>query len=170
MTIDNFKTIVDILSGILSGLVILTAAWWFFFTRKAERRVQFDLDCKFFNLSHTSEYTVVELQFIFENHGQVVHRLYNLEVSVHALNPNNEMRIKENSRELSFDRVLIPKTKVIPRKYSRFSIRPGVRQVITYICALNKPGEIIRVTSGFSYDKNERYVHTARRLFSTSTK
>jgi hypothetical protein len=165
MDANAIKPWAEIVSGTAATGAIVAAAWWFFVTARFRRRIQFDSDCSFFQANPHSNWIITELQFIFENKGFVEHRLYDLTVSVHALESEDEPKTKNDTRELLFNRQLLPKVSIVPRTTGFFFIRPGVRQVITHIIAIPASVSVIRVTSSFSYKQSDKYPHTARRIF-----
>jgi hypothetical protein len=159
------KDITEIGRNVASILAVVAAACWFLYTTQFKRRLQFDLDCRFVPLQQNPDRTVAELQFIFENKGFVEHKLWNLNVSVHALDAEDKLTAKEATREIQFWCRLLPEIQLVPKDYDYYFVRPGVRQIITHIIAVPSAISAIRVTSGFYYDRRKRYPHTARRVF-----
>ncbi|MDJ0701540.1 MAG: hypothetical protein QNJ07_16970, partial [Woeseiaceae bacterium] len=141
------------------------AAFWFFYTAKMKPRVQFDVDCRFMNVAGEPHSRLAEIQLVFKNTGFVEHRLWNVTVSVHAL--GNEAGLGEVSDrgEADFARRILPKTQLVPDKYRYFFVRPGVQQIITHIIGVPDDVSAIRVTAGFDYNRDDKFPHTAQRLF-----
>jgi hypothetical protein len=108
---------------------------------------------------------IAELQFIFENQGFVEHRLWNLNVSVHALDAEDTLTAHKKTGEIEFSRRVLPKTQLVPRRYMYYFVRPGVRQVITHTIKIPSAISLIRVTSSFDYHRDDRYPHTICRVF-----
>jgi hypothetical protein len=163
--LQQLKDIAAILSDAASFLAITAAAWWFLATTRFKPRIQFELDCQFFEIEASPDNVVAELQFIFENKGFVEHRLYNLLVSVHALGESSGVSERAETRELLFKEQILQKVSIVPKKFGYYFVRPGARQVITHIITVPKKHGIIRVTAGFEYHRGDRYPHTARRVF-----
>jgi hypothetical protein len=168
MDANAIETWAQIFSGTATTGAIVAAAWWFFVTARFRRRIQFDVDCSFFQVNPVSNWIIAELQFIFENKGFVEHKLYDLTVSVHAVESEVEPKVKSETKELFFNRRLLPRVSIVPRATGFFFIRPGVRQVITHIITIPASVSVIRVTSSFGYKKLDQYPHTARRIFKVS--
>lgn len=161
----NAIDIADIASSIASVLAVGAAAAWFLYTTQFKPRLQFDLNCSFVRMLTNPERLLVEIQFIFENKGFVEHRLWNLNVSVHALDGEGALTFKETTKEVQFPKRLLPKTQLVPQHYGYYFVRPGVRQIITHIIDVPADLSAIRVTSSFDYHRNDHYPHTNRRLF-----
>ncbi len=163
--LDGFKSWTQVASSVGSVLALGAAAFWFFRTSKAKQRIQFDLDCRVYSLSENPNEKVAEIQFCFENKGFVEHRIYNLTVSVHALESERALAVKSETGELQFQRRILARTQLIPPVGEYYFIRPGVRQVVTHIVPVNAHDSLIRVTAGFFYVERGAYPHTARRVF-----
>lgn len=159
------ESIVEIASNISSTLAVCAAGGWFLYTTQFKPRLQFDVDCRFVRLSHNAERLLLELQFIFENKGFVEHRLWNLNVSVHALDELDALTAKETTKEVQFPVRLLPKIQLVPQYYEYYFVRPGVRQVITHIIDIPSTTSAIRITSSFDYHRDDEYPHTTRRVF-----
>src|SRR5437773_3692930 len=99
---DDIKTIAEIASHIAAILAVIGGGWWFLYTTQFKPRLQFDLDCRFVRLQHNRETLIAELQFIFENQGFVEHRLWNLNVSVHALDAEDNLTADNRTGEIQF--------------------------------------------------------------------
>src|SRR4029453_7439911 len=125
--------IADIGANIASIGAVIAAGVWFIYTTQFKQRLQFDVECRFAHLLENPRSLLAELQFIFENKGFVEHRLWNLTVSVHALETERQLRAKPDSNEINFPRRLLPQTQLVPKRYGYYFVRPGVRQVITHI-------------------------------------
>ena len=164
MTFDNIAEYADVANNVAAVLALLGAGLWFLYTTQFKPRLQFDIECRFLRLHQNRERVVLELQLIFENKGFVEHRLWNLNVSVHALDSEGDLATKENG-ELQFSKRLLPKTQLVPEKVVYYFVRPGVRQVITHIVEIPAAISVIRVTAGFDYHLNDEYPHTMRRVF-----
>jgi hypothetical protein len=160
---ESFKEWVEVIAGLASTSAILAGAWWFLVTTQHKPRIQFDLGCRFFHVPGHSEWLLAEVQCIFENKGFVEHRIYDLTVSLHTIDPTDRLAPPSGIPELSFKRRLLPKTPLVPPQTGYYFVRPGVRQLITHTVTLPSNVEIVRVTAGFSY-KQTRDPHTARTI------
>jgi hypothetical protein len=158
MCLETVKTLFEILS-------ILAAGWWFLYTTQFKPRLQFDVELHTLSLRSNSNSKIVELVFIFENKGFVEHRIWKLNVSVHALASETELKSKPNINELVFTERLLPQTQLVPANYGYYFVRPGVRQAIIHIIAIPSSVSVVRVTASFDYNQNDRYPHTVRRVF-----
>ena len=167
--LEPFRNWVQLASGIGSLFALAAAAFWFFRTSKAKQRIQFDLDCRIYPLANNLAQKVAEIQFCFENKGFVEHRIYNLTVSVHALDSDLDLATKDKTGELQFHRRILGKTQLVPPIGKYYFIRPGIRQVVTHIVPIEARDSVIRVTAGFYYLERGAYPHTARRVFSTGS-
>jgi hypothetical protein len=153
-------------ADIASIAAVLGAGAWFVYTTQFKQRLQFDVDCRFVRLPHNPRALLAELQFIFENKGFVEHRLWNLTVSVHALEEESRLEAKAATQEIQFQTRVLPKTELVPKQYGYYFVRPGVRQVITHIIEVPVDLSVIRVTASFEYNRDKEYPHTVRRIFS----
>lgn len=125
MVSEGIKNVVEISSNIASTVAIIAAGIWFIRTTQYKRRLQFDLDCRFVRLNNNDEFIIAELQFIVENKGFVEHRLYNLKVSIHTLNSEVDLKEKEESKELIFDRIILDKVEIKSFRYRYFFCQAG---------------------------------------------
>jgi hypothetical protein len=165
MQTEAMKTWISTASDAVSILAIGAAALWFLTTTKFKPRIQFDLGCNFLPLNGNNDSLITELQFIFENKGFVEHRLYNLNVSVHTLESDKDLPVKPVTKELLFNRRLLPKVSIVPKPFRFYFVRPGARQVITHIIIVPASLSVIRVTASFDYNGSGKWPHTARRVF-----
>ena len=150
----DYRAIAETGSHVASVLAIAGGAWWFIYTTQFKPRVQFDVDCRFSRLRHNSERLIAEIQLVFENKGFVEHRLWNLNVSVHALESEQSLVSKETTRELKFAKRLLPRVQLVPKKYGYYFVRPGVRQVISHIIDIPEYSSAICLTASFEYNQN----------------
>jgi len=164
---EPYKSWAQLASNLGSLAAVVAAAIWFFTTSKFRRRVQFDLDCKIYEVADVPKVKITEIQLCFENKGLVDHRIRELTVSIHALLPERPLETKAETGELQFPRVLLDETNIVPLDYGYYFIRPGVRQVITHITPIDAGVSLIRITAGFKYGRIFSYPHTVRRVFST---
>jgi hypothetical protein len=162
---NDIKTIAEIVSHIATILAVVGGGWWFLYTTQFKPRLQFDLDCQFVRLPHNPKALLAELQFIFENQGFVEHRLWNLNVSVHALDAEDTLTALKKTGEIKFLKRILLKTQLVPRRYMYYFVRPRVRQIITHIIEVPSAVSVIRVTASFDYNRDDRFPHTIRRVF-----
>lgn len=167
-TFEWLKTTVQFLSSLASLAALVAAAFWFRRTNKAKQRIQFDLDCRILTLRTNPAAKVAEIQFCFENKGFVEHRIYDLTVSVHGIESEQALTVKEVTGELEFHKRLLKRKQLVPPVSTYYFIRPGVRQVITHIVPIDAADSLIRVTAGFKYKERGAYPHTSRRVFPTT--
>ena len=101
MFLDAIRNWLQIASSLGSILALAAAAFWFFRTSKAKQRIQFDIDCRIYPLAANPDQKVAEIQLCFENKGFVEHRIYNLTVSVHALDSETDLQTKDRDRRIA---------------------------------------------------------------------
>jgi hypothetical protein len=154
---EPYKSWAQTANSLGSLAAILAAAIWFFATRKFRS----------YDLPSNPEKKVAEIQFCIENKGLVNHRMCELNVSIHSLQTDSQLEVKDKTGELVFPRVLLKKTNIVPSDFGYYFVRPGVRQLITHIVPLDADISLIRVTAGFQYDRHARFPHTVRRVFQT---
>jgi hypothetical protein len=162
---EPYKSWAQTANNLGSLAAILVAAIWFFMTRKFRRRIQLDLDCKIYDLASNPLKRVAEIQFCIENKGLVNHRMRELTVSIHSLQTDSQLEVKDKTGELVFPAVLLERTNIVPPDYRYYFVRPGIRQLITHIVPLDASISLIRVTAGFHYDRHANFPHTVRRVF-----
>lgn len=160
----DVEQIVGIVASLASILAIVTAGGWFLYTTKFKPRLQFDVECRFLPIAG-AQALLAELDFVFRNTGFVEHRLWNVTVSVHALADESRVESVPDTREVQFSRRIVPKTQLVSGHYGYYFVRSGVRQVVTHTIEIPRDVSLIRVTAGFDYTKNDKYPHTARRVF-----
>ena len=165
MDLETIQTSLNIAGNAATICTIAAGAWWFLNTTQYKPRIQFDLDCSFFRGLGRDGDLAVEIGCVFENKGFVEHRLYDLTVSVHALEAEQQVVVREGNRQIEFARRLLPSTPMVPPQIGYFFVRPGVRQAITHIIRIPADVSMIRITAGFRYHRHSAYPHTARRLF-----
>jgi len=170
MDCGTTKCLIESVAQILGSIAILTGGWWFLYTTQFKPRVQFDLDCHLLPLGSGGRAYLAEVFFIFENKGFVEHRLYDLSLSIHGLSDATSTGQPPAESTRLFNRRLFPRQVIVPPNYKWYFVRPGVRQIITYQALLSEPGPFIQVMSGFTYRERSKWPHTARRVFSVSSK
>src|SRR5579863_2571291 len=104
MSLENIKTISEIIAHIAEALAIAAGGWWFLYTTQSKPRVQFDVGARVFSPPPNSTSQIVELSLIFDNKGYVEYRLWNLNVSVHGLVDTKELTAKSETNEIMFDK------------------------------------------------------------------
>jgi hypothetical protein len=170
--LDDWHNIAGIVQSGLAAATFLLAGWWFLYTTQAKPRLQFDVDLECLPL--TEELILGHVMFVFENKGFVEHRFYKLEVSAHGHTPGEE---DEDGRP-QFSKRLLPRREILPQRAGIYFVRPGVRQVITYMFPFSRDEKVIRITASFVYRGKTKYPltlgysepvpHTFRRYFKVS--
>jgi hypothetical protein len=168
-SVDSYKSWVQIASNVGSLLAIIAAAAWFVSSNKFRRRIQLDVDGKVFALPGNPDRKVLEIQICLENKGFIDHKIKKLTISVHALESETKLEIKERTGELIFKYALLKETNIHPERRDFYFVRPGVRQVVSHIVPIDGKVSMVCVTAGFDYDRSGYYPHTARHVFSTAT-
>jgi hypothetical protein len=169
MNTDAIKTLTDIGTDISTILAAGAGLWWFLYTTQFKQRIQFDLECSAFPAEFNGN-RILELRFVLENKGFVEHRIYDLEASVHVLDGAQLAKSRSSSGEVIFPKTVFSRRPIVSREFGYYFVRPGVRQVITHIALIPGDAEMVRVTAGFRYRKESKYPHTARRVFSVTSK
>jgi hypothetical protein len=161
----NLQTGAEIVSNVATAGAAIAAAWWFVYTAAFHPRIQFDIECRPTG-SAIAGRLIVELSFVFENKGFVEHRLYDLKYSLHTI---ADAVVSQDDGQVRFPTRLQGLTSLVPSEIGYFFVRPNVVQSITHIVAVSDGITHLRVTAGFSYRKDARWPHTARRVFSLPT-
>lgn len=149
---------------IISLLGLLSAAIWFYWTQKFKPRVEFYVDCEFFQPSSDSDNLIAEIRFVFNNRGFVQHIIKHLELSVHGLIDESRIISNEKKQNVIFKDKIFDRNSVVPKGWY-FWVRPNVNQVITKVISINKRHSVIRVIAGFSYTDPKKSRHTAQKVF-----
>ena len=157
-----YLDIADLIAKFAQIAAIVTGAWWFFFVRRWERRVQFYVDSKVIWVADNGRDALLVIDLVLENKGFVVHRIFNPTLSVHGPDLEKSVLRQSDDFEASFPVVILPKTHVLEER--KLNVRPGVSQRITFSIPLTDSPPFVRVTAGFSYDRRNRYVHVARQV------
>ena len=155
---------ISAISDAVSAVGILAAGWWFLETNQRKQRVQFDLDCRFFDWLGRDGSILAEIWFVFENKGFVEHRLYDLLVSVHVDVPLGSLKPDEAPASPWYS--VTSRKSIVPKETGFYFVRPGVNQIIRHVVRLPAGTELMRVTASFNYHAGDKYPHAARRIFS----
>ncbi len=163
--LETIKTVGDITAYAVSALGIIAAGVWFVYTSQYKQRIQFDVECTPVFLPHNTTAKLIEVAFAFENKGFIEHHLWNLNLSVHSLDDETKLTSKSKTGEVEFNRQVLAKTQLVPKKYGYYFVRPGVSQIITHIIEVPTSVSVIRITASFDYQRDGQYPHTVRRIF-----
>jgi len=194
--LDVFLGIADI----LLKLVALTGGIWALYKvkeyRELKQRIQLDINANLYKLSSPENVAgltwdkkgkrtstpvqphthAVEVLLRFTNKGLTRLRLYNIQVGINTMRPQNEVQFDEGDGHLHLTRILtsgniVPLFRVegMPvEKTSFYYVEPGVEQTITYLALIPEPRELIQVYAKFSLEQErifpEREVG-AKRMF-----
>ncbi len=127
---------------------------------------------------------VVEVALKYANKGKTRVRLYNIQVGINTMRAKGEAKLDKSDGHLKLRRLitsgnLVPEMPVCGNpieKSSFYYIEPGVEQVITYLCLISEPRELIQVFAKFNLDQKRLfpekekgrkglYPHTAAKTF-----
>ena len=107
------------------------------------------------------------MEFIlkFNNKGKTRIRLYNIQVGINTMGPQNEARIDATNGRLKLTRIytsgnIVPIFKVENKpvnKTSFYYIEPGNEQIITHVCLIAEPRELIQVFALFNFEQSRLF-------------
>lgn len=195
-TFDIFFRIADILLKIIALVGGIWALYKVKEYRELKQRLQLDIDANLYKLSspeNVAAFTwdkegkristsaqprthAVEVLLRFANKGLTRMRLYNIQVGINTMRPQNEVQFDEDDGHLHLTRILtsgniVPLFRVedMPvEKTSFYYIEPGVEQTITYLALIPEPRELLQIYAKFSLEQErifpEREV-AAKRMF-----
>lgn len=152
---------------IIAILGFLSAAIWFYWTQKFKPRVEFDVDCEFFQPGSDSDKLIAEIRFVFKNMGFVQHTIKYLELSVHGLMDESRIISDTETQNIIFKDKIFERSSIVPKNWY-YWVRPNVNQIITKVISIDKRHSVIRVIAGFSYRDSKKSRHTAQRIFQVS--
>ena len=203
-TIGIYANIVDILVKI----TVLCGAVWgvykFVQYRELKQRMQLEIDASMYKLAspeqteafnwdpHGNRMTVpaqprthaIEILLKFTNKGFTRMRLFNIQIGVNTMRPQNEAQFDQDDGHLHLSRLftsgnLVPVFRVKDRtveETSFYYIEPGVEQTISYLTLISEPRQLVQIYAKFSLeqkrifptkDVGEKgvYPHTAARTY-----
>jgi hypothetical protein len=166
MTLDDWKTNVDIVESAAKVIGILIAGFWAIrlYIRNSENNphVEFDLDIVF--LKKVDKYWITEITANFDNKGKVRHIFSNLTFNIHGITANDPiLRNVEYSEQVSFPHEILNGA-LLPIKQKLLLVEPGVKFSFAYIINIPDDMEVIKVHSYWMYDKTKD-MHAAQRAF-----
>ncbi len=164
----NLATI--IISGIQLVIVIIGAIWTYFRFRRENPlhpRIEFNLDCKFFEPQHNSHLTAITISA--HNKGNVEHKF--TEIRIRILGIKNNQPLKEFEKYppmVEFPVEIMKGVNIVPPEYEYFFVRPNVNQTFNFATQISSDIRFIIIRATFKYQKiNE--IHTAERVFEVKT-
>jgi hypothetical protein len=203
-TVGIYADIVDILVKIT---VLIGAVWGvykFVQYRELKQRIQLDIDAAMYRLTSPeqtrafnwdrqgnrvtvpvqSRTHAIEILLKFTNKGFTRMRLFNIQIGVNTMRPQNEAQFDQDDGHLHLTRVftsgnIVPLFEVKDKSIEETSfyyIEPGVEQTISYLTLITEPRELVQVHAKFSLeqkrifptkDVGEKgvYPHTAARTY-----
>lgn len=203
-----YTAIVDILVKI----TILISAFWavykFVQYRELKQRIQLNIDANMYELTSPEQaeafnwdrqgnrVTVsgqpfthaIEILLKFTNKGFTRMRLFNIQIGVNTMRPQNEAQFDQDDGHLHLTRIftsgnIVPifhvKDKPI-EETSFYYIEPGIEQTISYLTLVTEPREVVQIYAKFSLeqkrifpttDVGEKgvYPHTAARTYKVNS-
>jgi hypothetical protein len=145
--LDTAKAISQIAANAATTLVAGAAAFWFFFSRRFSKRVEFDAEFQLFE-SGDPETNILQVALLLENKGYLEHRLYTLAFEVVEMLPDGTSVSNPN---MGF---VYRSGNVVELEAVYYYVRPGVRQ--RFVKALRVPARVklAKVRAFFTYSAN----------------
>jgi hypothetical protein len=188
-SIGFYAEIVDI----LVKLTVLFGVGWgvykFVHYRELKQRIQLELDANMHELtspelteafswdeegnretvpaqSHTH---ALEILLKFTNKGFRRMRLYNIQIGVNTMRPQNQAQFDPDDGHLKLTRVftsgnIVPLFRVKDKaveKSSFYYIEPGVEQTISYLTLVTEPRELVQIYARFSLEQKRIFPQKA---------
>jgi len=203
-TVSLYADILDILVKITVLIGVVWGVYKFVQYRELKQRIQLDIDATMhkltspeqteaFNWDRQGKRVIVPIQprthaieilLKFTNKGFTRMRLFNIQIGVNTMRPQNEAQFDQDDGHLHLTRVftsgnIVPPFRVKDKpveETSFYYIEPGVEQTISYLTLITEPRELVQVHAKFSLeqkrifptkDVGEKgvYPHTAARTY-----
>jgi hypothetical protein len=203
-TIRMYADIADIVVKIT---VLISAAWGvykFVQYRELKQRIQLTIDANIYRLTSPEQAAgltwdrqgnrqkvpvqsrthAIEMLLTFTNKGFTRMRLFNVQIGVNTMRPQNEAQFDQEDGHLHLTRIftsgnIVPLFPVKDRpveETSFYYIEPGVQQTISYLALTTEPRELLQIHAKFSLEqkrifpqrevaKKGVYPHTAARTY-----
>jgi hypothetical protein len=180
-TIKNVADIADILVKIAALIGGVWAVYKVKEYRELKQRIQLDIDANMYRLASPEQVEAftwdrsgnrattpaqprthaIETLLKFTNKGFTRMRLFNIQIGVNTMRPQNEAQFDQDDGHLHLTRIftsgnIVPifpvKDKPI-EKTSFYYIEPGIEQTITYLALITEPREVIQIYAKFSLEQ-----------------
>jgi hypothetical protein len=207
-TIGMYADMVNILVAITVLMGALWAVYKFVQYRELKQRIQLDIDANMYRLASPEQaeafswdrqgnrVTVpaqprthaVEILLKFTNGGFTRMRLFNIQVGVNTMRPQNEAQFDQDDGHLHLTRIftsgnIVPIFRVNDRpveETSFYYIEPGIEQTISYLTLITEPREVVQIYAKFSLEQERLfptrevgakgiYPHTAARSYKVNS-
>lgn len=147
-----FKEITQVLVDISTAAAVWGAAWWFCFSRRAARRIEFDLEHRVFKRQNPNNPHILQLNFKMDNKGQVENRFYTLAFEVMEMQGNG--RSVHNPRE----GFIFRSGNIVNEEAEYYYVRPGVCQRITHLVCIPNNVDLVKVRAVFTFENKRRNI------------
>ena len=203
-TISTIANIADIVLKIATLLGGIWAAYKVMQYRELKQRIQLDIDANMYALDPPEQVETftwdrqgnrvtaparphthaVEILLNFANKGHTRLRLFNIQVGINTMRPQDEAQFDPGDGHLHLTRIftsgnIVPTFKVPGRpveETSFYYIEPGVEQTVSYLALVSEPRQLIQIYAKFSLEQERIfptrdigskgvYPHTAARTY-----
>ena len=148
------------------GLVVIAALFTYykFFREGTHRqRIEFDIDLQ--DLGARKSDRVIEIGALAVNKGNVEQKFNSMRLRIRGIDINSELvELEKHKPRLVFPIDSKNKWEMIPKKYSPFFVRPGVKQRFPIVLKIPAEWTHILVKITFKYRGTDN-VHVSERAF-----
>ncbi len=132
---DSTKNLIDVIIKSIQLLIILISAMWAYFRFRKEHplhpRIEFDINCKFFGPQQNSYLTSFTISA--NNKGNVEHEFSEIRLRVLGIKTGQPLTdFLERPPMANFPVEIMKGVNIVPPKFKRFFVRPGVNQAFNY--------------------------------------
>jgi hypothetical protein len=153
--LDTAKAISQVVANAATTLVAVAAAFWFFFSRRFAKRVEFDAEFQLYE-SGDPDTSILQVTLLLDNKGQVEHHCYTLAFEVVELRPDG------TSVSDSSEGFVYRSGNIIERAAVYYYVRPGVRQRIVKTLSVPTRVKLAKVRAFFTYSANRLEIDRAQ--------
>jgi hypothetical protein len=149
------KSISQIVANAATTLVAVAAAFWFFFSRRFSKRVEFDAEFQLYE-SGDPDTSILQVTLLLDNKGQVEHQCYTLAFEVVELRPNGTS-VSDPSEGFVYR-----SGNIVERTAGYYYVRPGVCQRIVKTLSVPTRVKLAKVRAFFAYSANRLEIDLAK--------
>ncbi len=142
--LETIRAISQVIANAATALVATAAAFWFFFSRRFAKRVQFDAEFKIFKTGNPDN-RLLEVMLLLDNKGQVEHYCYTLAFEVVEIGPDGRSVPDSNSG------FIYRSGNIVEREAVYYYVRPGVCQRIVKTVVVPAHVKLVKVRAFFTY-------------------
>jgi hypothetical protein len=143
-SLADVKAFAQIAANIATVAAAIAAAYWFYWSGRSSRRVEFDANFSVYKCINP-EFKVLQVAFLLDNKGQVEHRCYTLAFEVVELDPDGRA-ISDSSEGFVFR-----SGNIVDQKAAYYYVRPGVCQRIVHVVSVPAHLKLAKVRAFFTY-------------------